>query len=454
MASRNPRHQHRADHDEKKSVEKKTGSDATGGGTSCVNGGCGTSCASQAISKGKRKLGQDFGLEIVLRNVNVQFTERQVAAEIERLVGPPQVAVTRFKRTRHAASTASVLGAENARGPKKLPLVRVRCAGLTQKAALVAVASRLELGVDDKTGCIAEEPISASRSKAALGKLSKTLEGSRGGLLQLKLWRQLTRPPLLYPDDFTLSGVGVSEVVFVPQGRRFHRGQRCVTAADLGEGREARSQRGTKLGLPTVSLRQLKNTKAVREVSLPPLASRSRSLAIVCATTPAYHRVARSEVFPGDSCLEIGCDTGACCAILRMTAIKAVGRHQRLGKCDAEKKSQCVGPDGFVVGVDLAAQSVAEATKRVQIRETEMGKNSLDLGLAVRFEQLDALGVGAPGRLRAWAKEARKSSKGPSEQSGGFSKVFVDLNGNRELGAVLACVEMVPLVSSSLNPKK
>lgn len=144
------------------------------------------------------------------------------------------------------------------------------------------------------------------------------------------------------------------------------------------------------------------STHAVRLARLTPVFGSSSSstnssgkkVAVVCATTDQYRRLARSQVTAADAVVEVGCSTGGCTALL--------ARHA-----------------GRVVGVDNSQQLVREARAR----------NPL-----VRFEHCDALA--APDELKALAESC--------------GVAFVDIGGNRQLESL---VLLLPWVLRELSPR-
>lgn len=125
-------------------------------------------------------------------------------------------------------------------------------------------------------------------------------------------------------------------------------------------------------------------------------------LLIVCSETEEYHRAARAECMDGDIVLEIGSDLGVCCDLVAKA-------------CGARK----------VVGIDLAPLSVSRAKESYP-----------DL----HFEVLDALQVGASQRLHELEDGA----------GGRFTKVLIDINGNRDVEALALVIKMV---LSDLHPE-
>ena len=155
-------------------------------------------------------------------------------------------------------------------------------------------------------------------------------------------------------------------------------------------------------------------------------ASRPDAEVIVCSETSDYHRVAVSRIDQSDVVLEIGSDLGAMCALA----------WPRCG--------------GRLVGVDLSDLSISRACAAYP---------------HIKFVKLDALQVSSCARLRSLAQSARaysveerghvlsakSASSAESEPAGlrqppsspPFTKVFVDINGNRLLPAVAGVLDMV-----------
>lgn len=134
-------------------------------------------------------------------------------------------------------------------------------------------------------------------------------------------------------------------------------------------------------------------------------ASAATPAAVVCATTDAYRRLARSQVTAADRVLEVGCSAGACTALL--------ARHAGRG----------------VVGVDNSRELLRAAAARVARCCLERGGAS-----DVRLEHCDVLA--APEELKALAA--------------GCGVVFVDIGGNRQLASL---VTLLPWLLAELRPR-
>mmetsp|Transcript_21801 Transcript_21801/g.26494 ORF Transcript_21801/g.26494 Transcript_21801/m.26494 type:complete len:130 (-) Transcript_21801:1378-1767(-) len=59
---------------------------------------------------------------------------------------------------------------------------------------------------------------------------------------------------------------------------------------------------------------------------------------VVCKTTHDYRRMAHSQVFETDLCLEIGCDLGECTRILGRRGSKAFGIDKSAGRVEIAKQ--------------------------------------------------------------------------------------------------------------------
>jgi hypothetical protein len=227
-----------------------------------------------------------------------------------------------------------------------------------------------------------EVPACARDSAAARGRLSTACSEE---LVQraLGLVRPVPHPrsPLL--DVACATSWGEECYVWPARSGRFFRGARAALTPELaaGVGRPGGKQRAWRC----LSARPAGG--AALPAGAPPLA-------LVCGETEDYHRAVRAEVGPGDVVLEIGCDFGAACAIA----------------------AQACGAEGSVVGIDLAPTSVHAASA---------------LHPAILFRVVDVLQASADlSALRALV--------------GGraFSKVLIDVNGNRDLGAVCRVLEV------------
>ena len=160
-----------------------------------------------------------------------------------------------------------------------------------------------------------------------------------------------------------------------------------------------------------------------------PVEGAAPAVVIVCRETSDYHRVAVAHTGRDDRVLEIGSDLGALCALAW---------------------PQCAGR---LVGVDLAELSVARARQAHP---------------HIRFVRLDALQVGSGQALRDLAPVADSSAADASTtfpaapameppvghthtacaretiaiESLPFTKVFIDINGNRPLPAVCQVLQI------------
>ena len=146
----------------------------------------------------------------------------------------------------------------------------------------------------------------------------------------------------------------------------------------------------------------------------------SAAAVVVCRETSDYHAVAASCIGVNDCVLEIGSDLGALCAIAYPLC------------------------EGRLVGVDLSETSIARAQQSHP---------------NICFQRLDALQVGSGLALRNLADLARASAakgvpteptaapKAPaptasSSQTAPFTRVFIDINGNRLLPAVAGVLQI------------
>jgi hypothetical protein len=136
-------------------------------------------------------------------------------------------------------------------------------------------------------------------------------------------------------------------------------------------------------------------------------------LVVICKTTDEYRRFARSQLTPDDHVLEIGSSYGRCTEIIHLHT------------------------SGKVIGIDISSESVVAS--RLEYPE-------------IRFERLDALQHAS--ELRQLEREAAAASKsaavdGTRCASHRRCKVFIDIGGDRECGAV---VRMLNTVIDALEP--
>jgi predicted O-methyltransferase YrrM len=137
---------------------------------------------------------------------------------------------------------------------------------------------------------------------------------------------------------------------------------------------------------------------------------------VVCAETNHYRQLARLQVNKGDCVLEIGSDLGACTSILASSVGTQIDGSAPEGTIDV--------PIGAAVGIDKSEQSVNEARKRFP---------------DIPFHCLDVL-LSPPGTLLSCLVPDRS----------GFDVVFIDINGNRMMKAVLKVIE---IVKNELRPR-
>eukprot|EP00965_Chrysotila_dentata_P249487 6208917-Pleurochrysis_carterae.AAC.1 len=142
--------------------------------------------------------------------------------------------------------------------------------------------------------------------------------------------------------------------------------------------------------IPMLSGQFLQSRLQGRAAMQPP-----KDILVVCATTAVYRRLAAIEVHQLDCVLEIGCDLGATTALM----------HARCGKA---------------IGVDLSDSSINIARANHS---------------AACFRQLDIFQHGAFDRMREWGLAMNGCIA--------FSKVFIDINGNRPREAVAKAVLLV-----------
>lgn len=273
--------------------------------------------------------------------------------------------------------------------PKPLALVRVVCRDSHQHLRLVQKGVVLNGRL-----CAAEAPNAAKDSSAALGKLSAASTAEVDELMRTHLQHAVR-----FPEDVDTKIGEPGVYAYVWRGR-FQRGRHVLLDASYIAIEE-----------PPLCAWTLIMTAPAAAVTGQSCSTRSEAPAvIVCCETSDYHRVARAQVTERDLVLEIGCDHGPCCAVAARS-------------CGA----------GRVLGVDLQPQSVAIARAAHP---------------AIRFEVLDVLQPTAVSQLRAWAAELGGAG---GEAAARFSVVLIDINGTREVGAV---VRVTQLVLAALRPSR
>lgn len=177
----------------------------------------------------------------------------------------------------------------------------------------------------------------------------------------------------------------------------------------------------------------------------------AKTTIIVTAETTHYRQLARLQLFPGESALEIGSDLGACTAVLAESTNApkpTLGHSSGEGggdEYDDQAPRHPVGAAvGRAVGIDKSPQSVAEARRRFP---------------GAPFHCVDVLAT--PGVLRRLAglastdaplnfSKTSLSIVGEVEAAvrpvcGGssFDAVFIDINGNRMIEAVAEVTRLV-----------
>jgi hypothetical protein len=172
---------------------------------------------------------------------------------------------------------------------------------------------------------------------------------------------------------------------------------------------------------------------------------------IVTAKTTHYRQLARLQLFPGESVLEIGSDLGACTAVLAESTNAPMPTHCHSsgeGKCDQDDDKSPWHPVGVAVGravgIDKSPQSVVEARRRFP---------------GVPFHCVDVLTT--PGVLRRLGSLASidpppnfskislsivgeaEAAVAPVCGGSSFDAVFIDINGNRMIEAVAEVTRLV-----------
>lgn len=195
------------------------------------------------------------------------------------------------------------------------------------------------------------------------------------------------------------------------------RSELFLRARVVDDGDEFDPLRRVLVRYPKGSTYQVKRSNLV-PVLEPPL----RNLVLIMAETPDYRRASVVHTCIGDSFLEIGCDYGACVDRVQrtLTEVNSVPQDAAHGPVALPQPDKdriwCIGIDKSVESVDIAVNRYPD----------------------VAFSMEDALSLDGVDKLRALCD--RKM------QHGHPTVVAVDINGNREIPAVLQCVEHI------LNP--
>ena len=323
-------------------------------------------------------------MDVVLRHVDTSLSVEEILHQLAEQVefSPGSVCISRFRRTTRSLNAP-------------LPLVRITCSNDSIARAFLANEA---IKLNGKL-CATELPRANQTSSAALGKH----KGTPG----TNLAEAMLPSVLIYPEELT--SAWPPRLSFCAPRGRFHSGWRMQGEAVQCEAHtEAHCTRGAvQCGIrgkcavcvpsgctlwPVLSAPSLPFTK--------PDASLQPSLILVAATTSVYRRIARVEVVHEDRVLEIGSDLGGTCALLASLA------------------------GGKVVGVDLSSDSVNSA-KATYPRITFLQEDVLKEGALRRLATLaHTLGWDEHVRMRADVVLP-------------FTKVFIDINGNRRADTVL-----------------
>jgi len=187
--------------------------------------------------------------------------------------------------------------------------------------------------------------------------------------------------------------------------------------------------------------------------------SKAKTTIIVTALTSHYRQLARLQITPGESALEIGSDLGACTAVLAESADAPPPNHSQLGVegegDDSSSRPQKVSRQdaaGRAIGIDKSSKSVEEARRRYPGVPFHCVDVLTTPGVLARLATSSSPSSSADAEPNApGSGSAREESAGPSnmskEKKSSFDAVFIDINGNRMIEAV---AEVARLVSREL----
>mmetsp|Transcript_27966 Transcript_27966/g.47315 ORF Transcript_27966/g.47315 Transcript_27966/m.47315 type:complete len:287 (-) Transcript_27966:240-1100(-) len=164
-------------------------------------------------------------------------------------------------------------------------------------------------------------------------------------------------------------------------------------------------------------LRHIYGQQVAPDVSLP----QHRTQIVVTAETKNYRHLAQLLPCSGESALEIGSDLGSCTGVLQT----AVGGD---------------GTKGGAVGVDKSPSSVKESKRRfphIPFHCIDVLAHPDTLSL-LSIEELDLREI-----LSHSGVSSDMASSGSASSASSFDVVFVDINGNRMLEAVVRCIHLV-----------
>lgn len=230
--------------------------------------------------------------------------------------------------------------------------------------------------------CVAELPATRSDGSAALGKIATCSDNEAMAIISSSCANTF-----LHPEDLPPVVEGLNAYVWPKRRGRFYRGYHAVL---------------TKRDMELIGTGAINAWPVITSIDYSHRHSHEKtsryscdSIILVTRETIDYHKATRAEVQRDDFVLEVGCDVGECCAIA----------------------ATCCGPEN-VIGVDLACLSVSRAREAYP---------------SIRFEVLDVLQAGAKSALHQLERDVDKK----------FSKVLIDINGNRDIGAVCRVIQIV-----------
>lgn len=198
------------------------------------------------------------------------------------------------------------------------------------------------------------------------------------------------------------------------------------------------------------------------------VANEAKTTVIVTALTSHYRQLARLQISPGESTLEIGSDLGACTAVLaESTNAPPTPGHvgvdsESRGRCCRPQKQPKVEATGRAIGIDKSSKSVEEARRRFPGVPFHCVDVLTTPGVLSRLATASttACSISSSSSSSSDTQPTTSSSvNGPAQdgaavlsevtqsENSSFDAVFIDINGNRMIEAV---AEVTRLVSRDL----